>query len=149
LIAGAAGAIYEAPPEAPQAGEARDIGTQGSNASKAYIVLCSILLLVAIVVLEIIGAAKASQGRKAISKKEVAWCSPIFQPFGLAIQSGCTFHVATQDPTKGIGCVNLPAALQSDWLRATSILIPVALVLQLVDFCILTLVHGSLRWRAV
>jgi hypothetical protein len=123
--------------------------TPGTNTGKAFIALAALILFTCILILEIIASVAASKGRGKIESKVAAWCSPIFQPFGLAVQSGCTFYAATQDPTKGIGCVNLPAHLQSDWLSATETLVPIALVLQGLDLVILSCVHGSRRLRGI
>jgi hypothetical protein len=119
-----------------------------TNTGKAYIALIASILFTAIISLEITASVAASKGRSVVDNKSAAWCSPIFQS-ALAVQSGCTIYEAKQDSTKGIGCVNLPAHLQSDWLRATEILVPVALVLQGLDFVILWAVHGSRRVRGI
>lgn len=102
-----------------------------------------------IIGLEITGAFYAVQGRKAIPTKTGLWCSSIFQPFAVAVQSGCEFLPTSQDSTKGIGCVGLSAKIQGDWLKTISILVPVALVLQGIDFVVLSLVYGKRRWKAV
>jgi hypothetical protein len=116
---------------------------------KAFIVLGAMLLFIAITILEITGAVYASKGRAQIPTRTVAWCSPIFQPFAMAVQSGCDFLPTAQDATKGIGCVGLPAKIQRDWLEGISVLVPVALVLQGIDLVVLTLVHGKGKWRAI
>lgn len=121
---------------------------------KALIALTSFVLLLVIIALEIIGAAKAGEGQKVIASKQVAWCSPIFQPFGLAVQIGCEFHQATQDSNRGIGCVSLPAKMQSGWLKSTAILLPAALVLQVADLVIMMKFHSTeekskSKWRGI
>jgi hypothetical protein len=117
--------------------------------NKAFIALGAFLLLFIIIALEIVAAFYAAQGQKAIPTKTVLWCSPIFQPFAMAVQSGCEFLPTSQDSTKGIGCVGLPAKIQGQWLQAITILIPVALVLQGVDLGVLMMVHGKRRWNVV
>lgn len=122
---------------------------------KALTVLAAFILLLFIISLEMFGAVKAAQGRELISDREVSWCAPIFQPFGLAVQMGCEFHLATQDSNRGIGCIPLPASTQTGWLKATEILMPLALVLQALDLGVMMLCHYfkekglSGKWREV
>jgi hypothetical protein len=119
-----------------------------NNTGKAYIALLATIIFLMILTLEIVASVFASKGRSVVNTKQAAWCSPIFQT-GLTIQAGCQLFPAVQNPTKGIGCVNLQAHLQSDWLRATEILVPMALLLQALDFLVLWSVHGSRRLRGI
>jgi hypothetical protein len=119
-----------------------------NNTGKAYIALLASILFLIILTLEVVASIFASKGRSIVATKQAAWCSPMFQA-GLTVQSGCQLYSAVQDPTKGIGCVNLQAHLQSDWLRATEILVPMALILQALDFLVLWSVHGSRRLRGI
>jgi uncharacterized membrane protein len=119
------------------------------NSAKAMIAICAVVLFIIIVVLQIVGVIHASKGRNTPSLT-VSWCSPIFELFAVAVSDGnCNFYPVSQNSGKGLGCINLPASRQKDWLLITVVLGSVAIVFQFLDFLILTLVHAKARWRSV
>ena len=72
----------------------------------------------------------------------------MFQPFVLAVMNGnCDVYGVTPNPNSGVGCIQLPAELQSNWLSGTVALISISLVFQIFDMVILTLVRSHQRWR--
>ena len=117
--------------------------------AKAVIAICAIVLFFIIVCLQIVGIVFASRGRHT-QNLTVSWCSPIFELFAVAVSDGnCNFYPVTQNSGKGLGCINLPASRQRDWLLTTMALGSLAIVFQFLDFLILMLVHSKARWRSI
>ena len=110
-----------------------------------YAAVVAALLFVIVLVLQLLGLAKAVQAVKASSDPPlVSWCSPLFQPFGLAAVDGsCNVYHINQSAHKGIGCITLPGQWQQQWLQGTVAGISIELCTELVDLLILSLVNGK------
>ena len=103
------------------------------------------LQFTAVLILQIFGLAKAAQAVKRTSDPPlVSWCSPLFQPFGIAVVDGsCNIYNVNQSAHKGIGCITLPGHWQQQWLKGTMAAIIIGLVAELIDLLILSLVNGK------
>lgn len=121
----------------------RDICWYGNRFN--YTALVAALLLIAVLVLQLLGLAKAAQAAKASSgPPTVSWCSPLFQPFGIAaIDGSCNIYHISQSAHKGIGCITLPGLWQQQWLMGTIAGIWIELFTELLDLLILSLVNGK------
>ena len=118
--------------------------------STIWVAGAALVLLIAVVVVQILGLARAVSASKASAEPMVSWCSPIFQPFGVAVLDGnCGLHSIEQSFTKGIGCIDLPGVRQQSWLKATVAGVSLGLIFEAIDIGILAIVHGSARWRGV
>ena len=114
-----------------------------------YIALMSCLLLISIFSLQFLGLHHAIAAAKQ-SAPSVSWCSPIFQPFGVAVLDGnCNVWPILQTFSKGVGCILIPGSQQMAWLKATVAGTGLSIALELVDICILATVHSGTRWRGV
>lgn len=114
-----------------------------------YIALSSFLLLVAIVILQTLGVVHSRRALQSDSPPLVRWCSPIFQPFGLAVRDGdCNVYQILQTEY-GVGCIHLPGVQQVGWLKGTLWGTIIGMVLQTVDICILAFVSNTARPRLV
>ncbi len=115
-----------------------------------YVAIVAFLLLVTIVVLQVVGlvgAVRADPGDLALP---VPWCSPIFQPFGIAIRDGnCRVYNIDQRFTKGLGCIKIDGTIQKGWIRGTIWGTAISLIFEFFDLCILTFVHSNERPRGV
>lgn len=110
-----------------------------------YTALAAALLFIAVLILQLLGLAKAAQAAKTSSAPPtVSWCSPLFQPFGIAaIDGSCNIYPISQSAHKGIGCIALPGLWQQQWLKGTIAGISIELVTELIDLLILSLVNGK------
>lgn len=118
--------------------------------SNFWVAVAALMLLIAVVVVQILGLAHAVSASRASIEPMVSWCSPILQPFGIAVLDGnCDLDSVEQSSTKGIGCIHLPGARQKAWLKATMAGISLGLIFEAIDIGILAVVHGSARWRGV
>lgn len=114
-----------------------------------YIAFISFLLLITIFVLQFLGLHHAVNAAKQ-SAPSVSWCSPIFQPFGVAVLDGnCNVWPILQTFAKGVGCILIPGNQQMAWLKATVAGTGLSIGLELIDICILATVHSGTRWRGV
>ena len=114
-----------------------------------YIAFVSALLLISIFALQFLGLHHAVNAAKQPAPS-VSWCSPIFQPFGVAVLDGnCNVWPVLQTFTKGVGCILIPGHQQMAWLEATVAGTGLSIALELVDIGILATVHGSARIRGV
>jgi uncharacterized integral membrane protein len=133
----------ELDPNAPKTG---DIDTS----TKALIAIGATIAFFTIVSLQIVGVYKAAQGSRISKDLMVSWCSPLFTFFTVAASdANCNLYTTTASSAKGLGCINLPAAQQKDWLKATVALGSMSLIFEFCDFLILVLVHGKTRWRNI
>ena len=116
-----------------------------------YVLVCSAILFVAVVVLQVMGLVAAAKAVLATSAPpDVSWCSPLFQPFGLAVvDRNCHVYAVSEHNKKGIGCILLPGVWQRNWLTGTVAGTSIELVVEVVDLLILGLVNGNRRWREV
>lgn len=118
--------------------------------STIWVALTALVLLITVVSLQILGLARAVSASNAFEAPMVPWCSPIFQPFGVAVLDGnCNLYRVSQSFTKGIGCIELLGVRQKAWLKATVAGISIGLIFEAIDVGILAMVHGSWRWRGV
>ena len=110
-----------------------------------YAAVVAALLFVIVLILQLLGLARAAQIVKASSDAPlVSWCSPFFQPFGVAaIDGSCNIYYINQSAHKGIGCITLPGQWQQQWLKGTIAGITIELCTELVDLAILSLVNGK------
>ena len=110
-----------------------------------YAAVVAALLFVIVLILQLLGLAKAAQIVKASSDPPlVSWCSPFFQPFGVAtIDGSCNVYHISQSAHKGIGCITLPGQWQQQWLKGTIAGVSIELCTELVDLLILSLVNGK------
>ena len=114
-----------------------------------YIALISFLLLISIFTLQLLGLHHAVNAAKQ-SAPSVSWCSPIFQPFGVAVLDGnCNVWPILQTFSKGVGCILIPGNQQMAWLKATVAGTAISIALELIDICILATVHSGTRWRGI
>ena len=99
----------------------------------ALIAIFATILGIALFVLQMYGLAAAKSGLK---KKNltVKWCSPTFRDFALAVTTGnCERYRIIESSSNGIGCIELPAYQQEDWLKGTVAILSISLVCQVVD----------------
>ena len=110
-----------------------------------YAAVVAALLFIVVLILQLLGLVKAVQIVKASPDPPlVSWCSPLFQPFGLAAVDGsCSVYRISQSAHKGIGCITLPGEWQQQWLKGTIAGISIELCTELVDLLILSLVNGK------
>lgn len=134
--------IPAAPPE-PEEGPRRQPLRQDF---RFWVAMTSLALFFAVIVLQVFGLVKAV-GHHSGQAPSVAWCSPIFQPFGIAVLDGnCSVHAVDQSFNKGIGCIHIPGLQQKGWIKGTVIGIAISLVLEVGDALILFLVNSNTRW---
>ncbi|KAF6223315.1 hypothetical protein HO133_000157 [Letharia lupina] len=114
-----------------------------------YVALISSLLLISVFALQFLGLHHAVNAARQ-SAPSVSWCSPIFQPFGVAVLDGnCNVWPILQTFSKGVGCILIPGNQQMAWLKATVAGTGISIALELVDIGILATVHSGTRWRGV
>lgn len=114
-----------------------------------YTAIASLLLLISIFALQFLGLHHAVDAAKQ-SAPSVSWCSPIFQPFGVAVLDGnCNVWPILQTFSKGVGCILIPGNQQMAWLKATVAGTGLSIALELIDICILATVHSGTRWRGI
>ena len=110
-----------------------------------YAAVIAAVLFLMVLVLQLLGLAKAAQAAKASSGPPlVSWCSPFFQPFGIAVVDGnCNIYHISQSAHKGIGCITIPGQWQQQWLKGTIAGISIELFTEVVDLLVLSLVNGE------
>lgn len=114
-----------------------------------YIAFISSLLLIFVFTLQFLGLHHAINAAKQPTPS-VSWCSPIFQPFGVAVLDGnCNVWPILQTFSKGVGCILIPGTQQMAWLKATVAGTGLSIALELIDICILATVHSGTRWRGI
>lgn len=115
-----------------------------------YTAIASALLFVVVIILQILGLHAAIVARKAEKSPLVSWCSPTFQPFGVAtIDGDCHVYKINQSITRGIGCIQIPGVWQRQWLTGTIVGTAMSLAFEFVDLFILYKVDGTKKWRSV
>ena len=106
----------------------------------AFVIIASFLLFLSIFGLQIAGLVAAFRGQ-ANKRIQASWCSPMFSLFGVSeLDLDCVFHTISQNPHKGLGCIELPGKRQQLWLMVTIITVLVSVLLEAVDFIILCFV---------
>ena len=105
------------------------------------------VLFVAVLALQVLGLVQAAKAMGSLSEPPlVSWCSPLFQPFGLAaVDNNCRVHAITQSANRGIGCVEIPGVWQQQWIIGTVVGTSLSLVCQVADVLLLTLVRSTKR----
>src|SRR6266480_4691746 len=77
--------------------------------------ILAIIFFIIILVLQILGLVYAIRASHDPEPPPVYWCSPVFQPFGIAVRDGnCAIHPIDQSFSKGIGCIMLPGVQQAE-----------------------------------
>jgi hypothetical protein len=116
-----------------------------------YSAAAAALLFLAVLILQLMGLVKAAQANNASSAPPpVEWCSPIFQPFGIAAVDGdCGVHDIYNPKHKGVGCITIPGVWQKQWLKGTLVGTIIELITQLFDLLVLSLVSGTRKWRGI
>ena len=107
------------------------------------------ILFLAVIALQLIGLAQAFRAHRFLqSPPLVSWCSPIFQPFGIAaVDSNCNVWAVEQSSTRGIGCIMIPGIWQQQWLTGTVAVTIIELVLEVADVLLLALVSTKTKVR--
>lgn len=110
----------------------------------------SAMLFIAIVVLQILGIQAAFKKGNLKTVPVTTWCSPGFQPFGVAMMDGdCNRHEIIRRNAEGIGCVDLPGLWQREWLYISGIGTLICLICEGTDMVFLALVNGKSKFRLV
>ena len=114
-----------------------------------WVAIASLTLFIAVFVLQLLGlqaAARENRGKP----PSVSWCSPIFQPFGIAVLDGdCNIYPVDQTFNKGIGCIHILGVQQMAWIKGTLIVTSITLILEAADLLILVLVNSKSKWAEV
>lgn len=112
--------------------------------------ICSFLLFIFILILQIRGLVAAVSGNKPESAPPTAWCSPAFQPFGVIVLDGnCRTYEISQSRQRGIGCIVLPGIWQQQWLRMSVAFTALSLLLQGLDLLWMAMVNRSWKPKGV
>ena len=83
--------------------------------------------------LQIWGLVAARNGLKT-RDLTVNWCSPTFRDFALAITTGnCVKYDIIDSSSNGIGCIQLPASQQEEWLKGTVGALSISLLCEIID----------------
>jgi hypothetical protein len=115
-----------------------------------YTAIASALLFVVVIVLQILGLHAAVVARKGGKSPLVSWCSPTFQPFGVATVDGdCHVYNINRSISRGIGCIQIPGVWQRHWLTGTIVGTAMSLAFEFVDLLVLYQVDGTKKWRNV
>jgi hypothetical protein len=112
--------------------------------------ILAITFFIFIFVLQILGLVYAIRASHDPEPPPVRWCSPVFQPFGIAVRDGnCAIHPIDQSVSKGIGCIMLPGVQQAGWITGTIWGISISLILELSDVVILSFTSKNTRFRGI
>lgn len=123
---------------------------EGGPVGKAFIAMLAAILCIILVVLQILGLVSADMARQHTKDLTVEWCSPMFQVSALAVLDGnCQFHPVKSAMNKILGCIDLPATQQIDWLNATVTILSVSLCCEAFDTVLLASVNFGCRWRGM
>ena len=139
-------------PPTPDSGRRNDeVALSWYRDPAAYTAASAAILFFAVLVLQIMGLAKSAVAPQTLSAPPmVSWCSPIFQPFGIAaVDSNCNVFDISMSDQRGIGCINLPGVWQSHWITGTMVGTIIELILEFVDVLILALVNQTRKFREV
>jgi hypothetical protein len=99
----------------------------------AFVALFALFFGLVLLALQIWGLVAAQSGLK---KRDltVNWCSPTFRDFALAITTGnCERYSIIDSSSNGIGCVQLPASQQEEWLKGTVGALSISLLCEAID----------------
>lgn len=100
--------------------------------------LSAVVLFLAVFILQIFGLVAAVTSAKD-GAPLVSWCSPMFQPFGIAVvDRDCHAYAVTHHAkSKGLGCLRIPGVQQKYWITLTLIVTIIGLVAEAGDLIIL------------
>ena len=106
-------------------------------------------LFFAVLIIQMTGLVEAAKAATASTNPpSVSWCSPLFQPFGLAVvDSNCRVYEVAQSGTRGIGCIKIPGVWQQQWIKGTVAGTVLELICESIDVLILALVSKTRRVR--
>jgi len=135
----ALGTIFLFRPCSPKYRNASELGIQ------PFVALLALILGLALLVLQLYGLVIAIRGDQRDDITAV-WCSTLFAD-ALAVQSSCSLYIVEASFSRGIGCIRLRGYEQYTWLKATTIIVSISLVFEIIDCVVLSLVNGSTRWR--
>ena len=107
------------------------------------------ILFFAVLALQLVGLAQAFKAYSSShAPPPVSWCSPLFQPFGLAaVDSNCHVFPIAQSGTRGIGCIQIPGVWQQQWLTGTVVVTFLELFFEVIDVALLALVSTKTKIR--
>jgi len=121
--------------------------TWHQSITRASSILAATFFLV-IITLQILALVKAANLSRA--PPPIKWCSPLFQPYGIAVRDGnCVIHPIDQSENAGIGCITLPGIQQAGWIAGTVWGTSLSLIIEIVDIIILSTTSKSARWRGI
>lgn len=104
----------------------------------------SAILFGMIVVLQFLGLHAVFSKGGLRDEPQTTWCSPMFQPFGVAVLDGdCNVYAIAKRSAQGIGCIELAGQWQREWFWISAIGTIVCLIAELVDMILLALVNGK------
>ena len=111
----------------------------------------ALLLFLVVFGLQIPGFQATSKLAHANKVPLVQWCSPLLQPFGVALIDGdCHIYtVVRHQRSVGVGCVLIPGTQQKAWIMLTLVVCSMALVVEAVDLLMLILVDTKSKWNGV
>ena len=107
------------------------------------------ILFFAVLAVQILGFAEAVKAARSPKSPPLAsWCSPLFQPFGLAVvDSNCHVYSIAQSSARGIGCIKIPGVWQYQWIKGTVAGTILELICESIDVLILALVSKTRKVR--
>ena len=107
------------------------------------------ILFFAVLIIQLIGLVEAAKANKSLADPPpVSWCSPLFQPFGIAaVDSNCRVYDILQSGTRGIGCIEIPGVWQQQWIQGTVAGTILELICESIDVLILALVSKTRKVR--
>jgi hypothetical protein len=112
---------------------------------RAWVAVLAFLIFFAMLLLQLFGFGYAIKGLAQhfhAKDLKVPWCSPFLQNYVVAVydrgiintQTNCPdFQNPMMDSNKGIGCLNLKAKRQMDFLWITVVILPLSIILEVVD----------------
>ncbi|KAL9117883.1 MAG: hypothetical protein Q9187_005573, partial [Circinaria calcarea] len=111
----------------------------------------ALVFLLVVVSLQVLGLQATVKLARANNTPLVPWCSPLLQPFGVALIDGdCHKYGAKRHEHRvGVGCVLIPGKHQRAWIMLTLVVSSMALVVETVDLVILMLVNSKSKWNGV
>jgi hypothetical protein len=110
---------------------------------RAFVAVLAFLIFLAMLLLQIFGFIKGLVQHFHAEDLKVPWCSRFLQNYVVAVydrgiinmQTNCPdFQNPMMDSNKGIGCLNLKAERQMDFLWITVAILPLSMVLEVVEF---------------
>ncbi|KAF2195800.1 hypothetical protein K469DRAFT_649992 [Zopfia rhizophila CBS 207.26] len=114
----------------------------------AVVALFAFIFLLILIGLQLAGLVLAVQGRRQ-KGLTVKWCAPAFRDFAKAITTGdCQAYEIGPSSSNGIGCIDVPARHQEDWLTGTIICLSASIAFQVIDMVLLRCAHGK-KFRGV